>query len=190
MNRIELTENFSSVWKRSREDKGYSQGYMAKAMGVSLKTVQNWECGYSSPSIITAIEWFEVLETPALPYFLKIMYPGNEKNVTDSLVQVVKSLSPHLQEELLYILSGHHGSEPMGVIEMLTAHLHVSLKDRLNIANGVINNYEIAEAQDKLINKSVAIPEMNILKESFVNATQSVKALKDSYTNKRVINNG
>lgn len=49
--RIERAKRFAKVWWKSRDDVGKSQEFMALSMGVSKKTIQNWEKGLSSPNL-------------------------------------------------------------------------------------------------------------------------------------------
>ena len=50
MNTVELSERFGKMWKDMRTEAGYSHTQVAKAIGVSRTTIENWENGTSSPS--------------------------------------------------------------------------------------------------------------------------------------------
>lgn len=82
MERVELVERIAKIWHLSRIRAGKSQEYMAKALGVSKKTVQNWEAGTSSPSQATGFEWFKVLDIQPLPYYLCILYPDKFEDLS------------------------------------------------------------------------------------------------------------
>lgn len=41
--RIERVKRFAKIWWKSRADAGKSQEFMALSLGVSKKTIQNWE---------------------------------------------------------------------------------------------------------------------------------------------------
>ena len=43
MTRNEIADRFGMMWKKSRCNAGVSQEYMAKALGVSKKTIQNYD---------------------------------------------------------------------------------------------------------------------------------------------------
>lgn len=197
MNRVELSDRFAEMWKKSREDAGKSQDYMAKALGVSKKTIQNWESGFSSPSLQTGIEWFDILGLQPLPYYLGLLYgeigdisPKNsDEEIETALITLIKSFSPSEKRKLLFIIDGKHGSSTAGIIEMICAHLHVPLKDRLNVCQNIMANYEIADAHGTIVRKENIQPSMEILQQAYENAKTSVKCHKDSYTlTKGIIN--
>ena len=41
---------FAKIWADSRVDAGKTQDYMAKGLGVSKKTIQNWENDVRKPA--------------------------------------------------------------------------------------------------------------------------------------------
>lgn len=189
MDRYEISEAFAAMWRQSRMDAGKSQEYVAKKLGVSKKTVQNWECGIGSPSQMKGFEWFQALELQPLPYYLRLLYPSEFSSLDDelqtknALILYITSQPPAQQKKLLYFLCGDHGSAHEGVMEMLTAYLHTPLKDRINIASSIINNYDIAEANGQLVNPDHDCPDMALLKESFHNSKDAVFGGRHSYTN-------
>lgn len=191
MNKVELQERFARMWRRSREDSGKSQEYVAQKLGVSKRTVQNWESGMSSPTQEMAFEWFEVLGLQPLPYYLDLLYGKEEyvkptdsdKEIEEALIKRIKASSPFEQRKLLFMLNADHGSSASGILEMITAHLHVPLKDRLNIAQSIILNYEIAQAQGKLICSKNILPNIELLKMSFENGKKAVINNLEKYTN-------
>ena len=74
-NDYEINDRFARIWRVSREKAGVSQDAIAKRLGVSKKTVQNWENGTSSPSQVMGFEWFNVCELQPLPFYLEALYP-------------------------------------------------------------------------------------------------------------------
>lgn len=48
--------SFSDKLRAARKSKGIQQKQLAELSGVSLRTIQNWECGVRSPSNFTRIE--------------------------------------------------------------------------------------------------------------------------------------
>lgn len=184
--RIDIAERFAHMWKQSREDAGKSQEYMAKALRVSRKTVQNWETGVSSPSQTAAFEWFEALGIAPMPYYLEILYPGmthgSDADVTEALSMIISGLTPELQKKLLYILAGGHGSSVAAVIDMITAHLQSPLRDRLNIAQSIYTNYEMADAAGAVRQPDEAQPNMELLNNAIQAGKAAVKDGRFDYT--------
>ena len=59
-NKSERVKRFAQIWSLSRADTGKTQEYMANGLGVSKKTIQNWEKGASAPDLFEGSEWFRV----------------------------------------------------------------------------------------------------------------------------------
>lgn len=191
MNRMEIAERFAWMWRTSREDSGKSQDYVAKALGVSKSTVQNWENGTSCPNQMKGFEWFQVLGLQPISYYLQMMYPSiegisnksDDKLIEESLITCIKACTPEQKRKLFYLFFGDHGSSPSGIIELMTAHLHTSLRDRINVALCVAENYEMAQAQGNLVGDDHIKPDMDILRKSLKNGRIAVIQNKNSYTN-------
>ena len=179
LDRIDISDKFAKMWRTSREDAGKSQDYMAKALGVSKKTIQNWEQGLSCPSQSVGFEWFKILGIAPLPYYLEILYPGinheNDQEVTESLKRIIEDLTPDIQKKLLYILTANHGSSVVAIIDMMTAHLQTPLRDRVNIAQSVYTNYEIAQANNTVKHPDLPQPNAERLHNAIESGKQAVK---------------
>lgn len=187
MNRIEYADRVADMFKRSRAVSGKSQEYVAKALGVSKKTIQNWEAGLASPNIVTCLEWFDVLGVPIFPYIINVLSGGmadageHKEKVDEKLQEALALLSPSAKEKLLYLFCGSHGSSPRGVIEMITAYLKTPLAMRLNIAFSVVTNYDICKASN-MIKEPLPEPNATLLLKSAEAGRTAVLNGKGSYT--------
>jgi len=184
-----IEQRFAKMWKKSREDAGKSQQYVAKALGVSRKTVQNWETGYSTPNQLQGFRWFQVLDVPALPYYLELVYGdfnllGNtpdDKKIEKALIDFNLSLPTELQRKVLYILHGDRGSSAIGLIELFTAYAHLPLDFRIAIAQSILTDYELVEGAGKLSNHIK--PNKEILEKSILRGKKAVIENKQFYSN-------
>lgn len=181
--RIEIADRFASMWRKSREEAGKSQEYMAKALGVSKKTIQNWEAGISSPTQAKGFEWFHVLGVQPLPYYLDLLYPDlmqkladdpSEENITETLITAVSHLGSEQKKKLLYLFLGNHGSSVTGILELMTAHLQSPLRDRINIAQSVATNYQLAAQTCKIIRPEDIQPDIGLLNYTIQRGTEAV----------------
>ena len=189
LTKLEISDRFAEMWRKSREDAGKSQAYMAKAMGVSKKTVQNWEQGISCPAQDRAFEWFQVLGLQPLPYYLQLLFPDefesdqhDDEEVQSALMRILQSYTPELRRKLLYFLSGEHGSSPFALIEMTTAHLQSPLRDRINVAQSIAINYELAKDAGMLKQPDDVQPNMQVLNNAIELGKQAFRDGSDSYT--------
>lgn len=187
---IEMNERIALMLCRARTSKGKSQEYMAKALGVSKKTIQNWEDGYSTPTLGKSSEWFKALGLQPMPYFLELMYPefdvdssSDDAAISEALHKAIDMRTPKEKRMLLFILYGDHGSSPSGILQLIVAHLYTPLRDRLNVAQNILTNYLIADSQKKLRSKDHVKPDVELLKKSIKQGYETVLNGKEDYTN-------
>lgn len=185
--RIERAKRFAKIWWQSRYDAGKSQEFIALSMGVSKKTIQNWEKGLSSPSLIQASEWFQVLGLNPLKYFLEFLYPNfseavNSKDEIEQdkiLMSLIKSMSAFEKSELIYIMSGAHGSSWPALLQLFSAYCQMSLQSRAIISRAILENYEIEEEVGNLVNENKIKPDFKLLKSAIMFCKAAVqKGLK------------
>lgn len=188
--RIDRIQRFARMWWQSRAEGKKSQEYMALALGVSKKTIQNWEKGMSAPDLFQGAEWFRILGLNPLRYFSEFLYPDmtgdsdSEKDATlaaEALHSIIDGLSGEEQRDLLYMLTGSHGSTRRGVLEMMTAYCHISLAARVGVARQVMEQYEMASANDALVCPEEKQPVLSVLEESINTAKQAVCEGKTHY---------
>lgn len=187
---LEINDRFARIWRVSRDKAGVSQDVIAKRLGVSKKTVQNWEAGASSPSQVMGFKWFKALGIQPLPYYLSVLYPGfgdvpaepQDKEVDEYLQKLIADLPARTKRELLYMLSGYHGSSVVGVMEMVTAHLQAPLRDRVNVAQSIETNYTIAEANGRIRCPGHVQPDTGLLQEMIRKGKEAVLSGKEEYT--------
>lgn len=182
-------KKFCAIWQRSRYDAGKTQSYMAIAMGVSVKTIQNWESGISCPSQSQSFEWFRKLGVQPLPYYLDLLYPdlkqlnddSSFEDVDRALSEVTSQLSDGMKRRLLYILSGTHGSSVAALLELITAYLALPLHGRIIIADTILSKYEL-DGMSNDLHRSDALPDINLINAAVGRATVAMRDHLDSYT--------
>lgn len=172
--RIERAKRFAKVWWKSRDDVGKSQEFMALSMGVSKKTIQNWEKGLSSPTLFQATEWFKVLGLNPIKYYLEFLYPNffektsleDESKLDEKLGNLIKVSSAAEKRELIYLMSGKHGSSWPALLQLFSAYCHMSLQSRVLIARIVLESYEMEEKNGRLVNSDKIKPDLELLKSA------------------------
>lgn len=182
--RADTSERFADMFRKVRMDCGKSQQYLADTIGVSKKTIQNWESGFSSPPF-GGLEIFQALGANPTPYYLRFLYPSLEKDTEDveeRLITCIKSLSEIQKEKLLFLFLGDHGSSLSGMVELMTGHLQMPLRDRVTIANAVISNYDLASTLGELSCPDDVQPDIEILKTSLLHSVLAVKKREKSYS--------
>lgn len=74
--RTNLNDMTSEIMAEARIGKNRSQQYMAKALGRSLTTIQNWESGISIPKLSDMGAWFGALGVNPMRSCLELSASG------------------------------------------------------------------------------------------------------------------
>lgn len=185
---LKNAENFAHMWQKSRTDAGKSQEFMAKSLGVSKKTVQNWECGLSCPSQQMGFQWFEVLGLQPFPYYFRLIYPDiykddtpDDEDLDDILISIIKNTPPEFKRKLYHIYLGNHGSSVAGLTELVLAHIQLPLDNRIQMASSVLTAYKYAKASGNTTTDDIEV-NVDFLQKCINNAFDSAIDHKRSYS--------
>ena len=189
--RIDRVKHFAEIWWKSRSDAGKSQEYMALGLGVSKKTIQNWEHGASAPNLFQGCEWFRLLGLNPTPYYLSFLFPSlfellespnaDEKAVEDTLVQLIRSATSREKQQLLFLMTGSHGSSWHALLQMFTAHCHTSLQARVSAARSIMDNYEIEEEAGHLVCPECIRPDLKLLEQAIASGKHAAQQNEPGY---------
>lgn len=174
----------------TRNESGRSQEYMASELGVTRRTILNWESGVSEPSIGQAISWFKLAHKNPLPYLLQCTYPDIDKishedddaKILAALLQIINDLPAEGVRQLMYLFFGDHGSSPRAVLQMITAHLQTPMKDRIVQGQLVATNYELAIRTGSLSHPEHIQPDMDCLEGAIAAAKMAVEKSAKEYS--------
>lgn len=183
---------FAQIWATSRIDAGKTQDFMAKGLGVSKKTIQNWENGVTSPDFFMGSEWFRVLGLNPLPYYLSFVFPDlfadispddSDDSIEQALISLIQNSTATEKRELLYLMAGRHGSSWYSLLQMFTAHCHTSMRSRIGVAQNILDNYEIESATGQLVCPANILPDIEMLRSAVEESKKSVMVGNSGYTN-------
>lgn len=178
------------MWKQSRLDAGKSQQYMADALGVSKKTVQNWEQGFSNPGSDLGLRWFQVLGLHSMSYYLQAIYDFNpkdienfnEKEVDEVLTKFLVAMPLSVKLMMLHMISRSDGANPISIVNLCYANDLAPLRDRVNVAQSIMTNYEVTKALGKLPADMPVSPDMELLQKAVSAGLDAVKKGQDTYS--------
>lgn len=191
MNRIEIRERVASMWRAAREQAGISQAQAALLIGVSKNTIQNWECGMSSPSQAQGFYYFNALGVQAMPFYLKLFYPEEfgeisvetpDDQIDKALMTLISNLPVEEKRKLLYVAYGEHGSSPPAVLDMVCAHLHTPLIARIGVAELIRSNFSLSNGVHRVTNAKNIMPNMEQLDDAIAAAREAVVRKAEHYT--------
>lgn len=182
---------FANIHKQVRIEQKQSQEFMALELGVSKKTIQNWEKGVSSPTFLQSLRWFRALRINPLPYYMSIASPykcevspkSSDDEIDIALNEVIKNLSPQSKRALLFLFMGKHGSSAYSVLQLTLAHLHLPIKERYIDACSVVWKYKIAKSLGETICNDDILPDIDTLDDAIDKAQESVLKREYGYNN-------
>ena len=186
----ERAKRFALMFSKSRAKMKKSQEFMALGLGVSKKTIQNWENGTSSPTFFQSSEWFRILGLNPMPYYLEFIFPKQYKKIENMTEEQVSEfydvqleiLPLEMKRQLLYIFCGTHGSSPYGVIQLMLAHLQTPLKDRVSHANAILQDYEMENELGNLNDSNAPQPDVEVLAKAIALGKKSVMQGQKEYS--------
>ena len=108
MDRESKAKRFAEIWLRSRAEAGYSQEKMAMELGVSKKTIQNWERGLSFPNVFQVFEWFEVLNMNPIIYFLAYQHE-NDTSTDKKFYNYMEVIKKENKKRIIQLYEAHQG---------------------------------------------------------------------------------
>lgn len=164
--RSDRVERFAKIYWQSREDALQTQSYMANKLGVTRKTISNWERGVSFPSFSQTMEWFRALGLNPMPYYFRYLYPeliqglgsGADRPSMDKAFAIVSDiLPPTMLRQFYFLFYGDHDVDLKALSELMAMHLHLNMKDRVYAAQSITFYYRVAAAR-KLLDAADAIP--------------------------------
>jgi ribosome-binding protein aMBF1 (putative translation factor) len=83
--------------RQARDKLGFSQAELAEAVGVTTRTIQNWEAGISSP---------KPLQAKAIERLLKILPPPTEAERPDTVSRLIGIIES--QQRVIEALAREH----------------------------------------------------------------------------------
>lgn len=188
--RSERIERFALMHAQARDRAGKSQEYMAAELCVSKKTIQNWEKGVSSPSFFQSLEWFRVLDMNPFPYYLQMVFPddmeviggSSDEDIEKAFDVMMDNISISTKRALLYLFYGNHGSSPTAVLQMMLAHLHCPIKDRIAPASIIEQMYIMEKELGNLVCPDNIQPDMDMLKKAINQGKDSAVKNEPGYS--------
>lgn len=190
MSKLSTINGIATMLRESRMESGKTQKFMAKSMGKSIGTIQNWESGYGSPNMIDIMEWFDCIGINPLRYILNFIHPDEYKNL-DSIDEFKKSLNTYMNDiasddevrKISFNVYGNTGSSWHSQLDMLTALNHLPLHYRVLIAQQIYDAYMICESTNKLVNTDHVKPNVDVLHDAIEKGRESAKKGHHGYNN-------
>lgn len=95
---------------------------------------------------------------------------------------VISCLTSKQKRELLFVLSGDHGSSAPAVLELNTAYLHLPLIARFPIATGIHSCYIALQKLGLTVCPDSILPDLDVLRRAIEEAERAIRNNKSGYT--------
>lgn len=151
-----LREFYSRLIRTAREEKGKSREEMSELMGVSSRTIINWEEGYTMPGIDVFTMWMETLGIDMTKYIRANSRPPHTTDensltmdaglVTLDLHRAIDDMDVDTKRKMHFLIYGNHGGSFDAYMDKSVADVQCPMHDRHNTSLLAISNYEYARA--------------------------------------------
>lgn len=171
MSRADRVKNFAKIFSESRADAGVSQEWLAAELGVTRRTINNWETGISAPNYFQQLEWFRALKLSQTPYLYKYVNSdirndkslSNEDKFEQSFDRIINELTIEQKRCITYLLTGTYQGDPYALIQLFVAHAHLPMLQRFSIANQIYETYKVCEESGQLKDTEYILPDLETL---------------------------
>lgn len=183
MQDYEYAERLGSLLRQAREKKNVSSVDMSKRMGLSRKTIDNWENAISSPDIAEMFKWFRVIDENPGPYLKEYLYPGcNDTQFSkDTLLKNLDSLSVRELEIINYYIAGDHGSSTYAFLNLGLCHLLLSVGSKQLCATMERLCFLNDQARDALSDPNAPEPDLYAFSMAIHAATEAYRKNQAGY---------
>ena len=191
VNSVITKDIIGEILSKSRTISEKSQKSMAKLLNVSPGTIANWEQGIGCPDMVEYLQWFDALGINAMRPLLDYFYPSTFYGLSadDDSRQIRTALIKYFSEvasddeirKMSYNIFGESGSSWKAQLEMITAHNHMTMKSRVNVAQTVLDSYEMEQAREELVNVDHVMPNYEYLRECVAKGKKSVFEKRKGY---------
>ena len=178
----------SDILLNARMDANVSRKDLAKALGKTERTIQNWEDGFN-PSFLDICRWFHAIKKSAWTYIQCSIY-GHDVHYRDDLTdlcreELIRYFSAAGSSEvrkLSYLIMGQHGSNWLAMLEALFEHVCTPLAHRVISAYSILISYSIDAEHTEIVEPGNIMPDTDNIRRCIELGTAAAKAGKHSYT--------
>ena len=177
----------SDTLAQARMDAGVSRKDLAKALGKTERTIQNWENGFD-PSFIDICMWFNAIRQSAWKYLQCAIYDHDVHFQDDYAETCRKKLIDYFLmapadevRKVSYLIIGEHGSNWLAMLEAMFEHTCSPLAQRVISARSVLVGYCIEQMRTEIVGINNILPDIDNLERCIRLGTEAAKSGKEAY---------
>lgn len=177
----------SQILLQAREDAGVSRKDLAKALGKTERTIQNWESGFN-PSFLDICMWFHAIEKSAWAYIQCSIY-SHDVHRSDAEAEIRRqellryfSTAENCEiRKVSFLIMGEHGSNWLAVLEALFEHVCSPLSQRVISARSILVSYLVDVQHTETIATGNILPDIDNLRRCIELGTEAAKSGKPTF---------
>lgn len=178
----------SGILLQARQDANVSRKDLAKALGKTERTIQNWESGFN-PSFLDICMWFHAIGKSAWKYIQCSIYNHDVHYQDDYSEECRKELIKYFSaaenseiRKVCYIIMGEHGSNWLALLEALFEHVCSPLAQRVISARSILISYSVDSQHTEIVGTGHILPDTDNLRRCIELGTEAAKAGRTSYS--------
>lgn len=174
--RSQKDKELKNILVTSRQVSGKTIEYVAHELGVSKKTVYNWEYGLSEPSASQFLRWFPTIGLNPIPYIYNYYFPRyqhikpstDDKRIKEAFKEVSKLFTTR-QMRIMMLVMKQKASDIEPLWELFLCYLQNGQFNRIINATGVVTAYELDGPYDP----DAVQPNIQIVKKAIEKAKEA-----------------
>lgn len=166
-----------------RKNAGMTRAKLASALGVSERTIKNWEDGISKPDADLFLQMFDACNQ----HLVNAMWASDSaelflddtvsyEEIRQRLIAMIRSQTTDAMNcKLLYNLSADHGSDAEAQLNLCTAYNHLSMEDKYDICKLIVERYKLRSEQHRLIRTEYNVtPDLDYLEKELAKVRKEI----------------
>lgn len=171
--RMERHEAKGRLIRRLREERGYSQQFVANGIGVARSTIQKVESGEAGTNDDRFWDFCELMGVSEAEFAHMLenelarenTVSEEEKRIEDELIVILKYQSLHIKRILHHIFCGGFKGNVERLFDLVAIHVSLPLVMRLQSSRSYVANYTLYKGMGLLPNQCPEEPDVDALNE-------------------------
>ncbi len=178
-----MSRNIASYVSSVRNRAGVSRSKLAGLLGVSERTIKNWEDGVSQPDAELFLEMLDACNEHLANVIRHFEFmdifddaEADAEQIRQTLITCIRSTTTDdMNRKLLYNLCANHGSDATAQIELCTAYNHLAMEDKYDICKLIVERYRLRSEQNRLIRTKYGVsPDLDYLEAELARVRKEI----------------
>ena len=155
--------------RNAREQAHLTRQELADKLGISKRTIDNWESGVSRPIADSLLDVYEACNAEIAKAIITADSYDAESDIEVVRQRVITYLRTIADDDMIrqldYNLLSSHGSIAKAQVNLCTAYNHFNKDDKYDVCRTIIGKYKLKQDLGKLINMGEPLPDIEYLEK-------------------------